>query len=137
MGGQRSWSPGRESLTLLPSACCRIQFLGNCLKIVIGCLERFIRFLGHLAYIETAIYGTGFCRSVVKAFIRLVKNVIRFSFVTLFSKLVLLLGKLLVIFGAVWVSMLCIAYIYPDPDPNTLPGASMLMPSRSWPLWAC
>ena len=94
-----------------------IQFLGNCLKVVIGCMERFIRFLGHIAYIvsmifirfslkihdfapfwaesglhfrlilerflgdfgrlltqETAIYGTNFCRSVVKAFIRLVKN---------------------------------------------------------------
>ena len=95
---------------------------------MIGCLERFIRFLGHIAYIETAIYGTNFCRSVVKAFIRLVKNVVRFSFVTLFSKLVLLLGKLLVLAGAIWVSMLSIAYIYPEPAENALPGAVPVAP---------
>ena len=35
-----------------------IQLLGNCLKVVISCVDRFVRFLGHLAYIETAIYGT-------------------------------------------------------------------------------
>ena len=107
-----------------------IQFLGNCLKVVIGCVERFIRFLGHIAYIETAIYGTNFCRSVVKAFIRLVKNVIRFSFVTLFSKLVLLLGKLLTIGGAVWLAILSIAFIYPkDEDENALPGAIPVAPA--------
>ena len=83
-----------------------IQILGSCLKVVVGCIERFIRFLGQLAYIETAIYGTNFCRSLLKAFIRLVKNVVRFAFVTLFSKLVLFLGKIGVIVSSVWCSML-------------------------------
>jgi hypothetical protein len=106
-----------------------IQFLGNCLKVVISCLERFIRFLGHIAYIETAIYGTNFCKSVVKAFIRLVKNVIRFSFVTLFSKLVLILGKLLTICGAVWVAVFSIAYIHPNTDDNGVPGAIPVAPA--------
>ena len=55
---------------------------------------------GHLAYIETAIYGTNFCHSLYKAVKALVKNVVRFSFVTLFSKLVLILGKLLVVAAA-------------------------------------
>jgi hypothetical protein len=47
-----------------------IQLLGNCLKCVISCVDRFVRFLGHLAYIETAIYGSNFCRSILKAFAR-------------------------------------------------------------------
>lgn len=106
-----------------------IQFLGNCLKVVIGCMERFIRFLGHIAYIETAIYGTNFCQSVVKAFIRLVKNVVRFSFVTIFSKLVLLLGKLVTICGAVWVAIFSIAFIYPHADENAVPGAIPVAPA--------
>jgi len=138
-----------------------IQFLGNCLKVAIGCLERFIKFLGNMAYIQTAIYGTvcesgkqpclqpvpacalhlalapgasvaltckcksghNFCHSIVRAFIRLIKNIIRFSFVTLFAKLVLLMGKLGVTGAGVYVSMLCIAFIYPDPPENALPGA--------------
>ena len=120
-----------------------IQFLGNCLKVAIGCLERFIKFLGNMAYIQTAIYvsaaapfassfeasraaaaqGHNFCHSIVRAFIRLIKNIIRFSFVTLFAKLVLLMGKLGVTGAGVYVSMLCIAFIYPDPPENALPGA--------------
>ena len=100
-----------------------IQFLGNCLKVAIGCLERFIKFLGNMAYIQTAIYGHNFCHSIVRAFIRLIKNIIRFSSVTLFAKLVLLMGKLGVTGAGVYVSMLCIAFIYPDPPENALPGA--------------
>ena len=84
---------------------CRMH-AGNCLKVVISCVERFVKFLGHLAYIETAIYGTNFCRSLVKAFMRLIKNVVRFAFVTLFAKLVLTLGKVLVIVASIWCSML-------------------------------
>ena len=67
--------------------------------------------------------GHNFCHSIVRAFIRLIKNIIRFSFVTLFAKLVLLMGKLGVTGAGVYVSMLCIAFIYPDPPENALPGA--------------
>lgn len=70
-----------------------IQFLGNCLKVLVSCIERFIRFLGHVAYIETAVYGKNFCSSLLRAFKRLIRNAIRFSFVTLFSKLVIFLGS--------------------------------------------
>eukprot|EP01044_Picomonas_judraskeda_P000802 COSAG03_NODE_39_length_17408_cov_16.363972_6_plen_190_part_00 len=54
---------------------------------------------------------------------RLLKNVVRFSFVTLFSKLVLIIGILMTVGGAVWVALFCIHLIYPGPDPNALPGA--------------
>eukprot|EP01052_Picozoa_sp_SAG31_P005039 SAG31_NODE_216_length_20053_cov_9.223815_8_plen_299_part_00 len=83
-----------------------IQFLGNCLKVLVSCIERFIRFLGHVAYIETAVYGKNFCSSLLRAFKRLIRNAIRFSFVTLFSKLVIFLGKLLAILGAIWLVLL-------------------------------
>lgn len=58
-----------------------------------------------------------------KAFVRLVKNVVRFSFVTLFSKLILILGILGTVGGAVYVALFCIHVIYPEPHPNSLPGA--------------
>lgn len=103
-----------------------VKFLGNILKAVVGCLERFIRFLGHLAYIETAIYGTAFCRSLLKAFVRLVKNVIRFAFVTLFSKLVLFLGKIGVIIASVWW---CILWMQFTPDrPNNVSASIPIAP---------
>ena len=51
------------------------------------------------------------------------------SFVTIFSKLVLVLGKLLTICGAVWIAVFSIAYIYPDPDKNSVPGAIPIAPA--------
>jgi len=103
-----------------------IQILGNCLKVVVNCVDRFIRFLGQLAYIETAIYGTHFCRSLLKAFVRLVKNVVRFAFVTLFSKLVLFLGKVGVVVVSVWLSMLAME-LAPE-RPNNVSASIPLAP---------
>ena len=101
-----------------------IQLLGKCLKLLIMCVEKFIRFMGHLAYIETAIYGTNFCHSLYKAVKALVKNVVRFSFVTLFSKLVLILGKLLVVAAALGLAILCLPLLKSD---NFLEGAELNM----------
>ncbi len=74
-----------------------IKVFGNVLKVCVSCVERFVRFVGHLAYIETAIYGNNFCHSLFKAVQALARNAVRFSFVALFSKLVLTLGKLIVV----------------------------------------
>ena len=83
-----------------------IKVLGNVLKVCISCVERFVRFVGHLAYIETAIYGNNFCHALYKAVKALARNIIRFSFVTAFSKLVLTLGKILVVVVAVGLANL-------------------------------
>ena len=106
-----------------------IKILGNCLKVVVGCVDRFVRFLGHLAYIETAIYGSNFCRSILRAFIRLVKNIVRFVFVTLFAKLVLFLGKVLIIVASVYCSTIAME-IAPrenkDGTPTGLPASTTI-----------
>eukprot|EP01043_Picozoa_sp_COSAG02_P026289 COSAG02_NODE_1510_length_12225_cov_3.918770_5_plen_314_part_00 len=87
-----------------------VQFLLKGLKYVILCVERFIRFMGHLAYIEVAIWGKTFCGGLLTAVKLLAKNIVRFSFVTLFSKLVLILGKLLIVVSALGVSYVLLPY---------------------------
>ena len=97
-----------------------IKVLGNVLKVVVSCVERFVRFVGHLAYIETAIYGNNFCHALFKAVKALARNVVRFSFVALFSKLVLTLGKILVVVSAVGLSNILIEnFKTPSPDADT------------------
>ena len=86
-----------------------VKILAGVLKCLVACVEKFVKFLGCLAFIQTSIYGSSFCPSLWKAFKRLLKNVVRFSFVTLFSKFALLLGKVgVVLFGA-WLSVTIIA----------------------------
>jgi hypothetical protein len=83
-----------------------VQFALKALKWCILCVEKFIRFMGHLAFIEVAIWGKTFCGGLLTAVKLLAKNVVRFSFVTLFSKLVLILGKLLIVASALGASYL-------------------------------
>lgn len=87
-----------------------VQFLLRALKYVILCVEKFVRFMGHLAYIEVAIWGKTFCSGLLTAVKLLAKNIVRFSFVTLFSKLVLILGKILIVVSALGASYVMLPY---------------------------
>ena len=122
-----------------------IKILGNVLKVCVSCVERFVRFVGHLAYIETAIYGNNFCHSVYKAVQALARNAVRFSFVALFSKLVLTLGKVIVVAVALGLSNLLIDnFKSPSPDEavcaaigsaGTVPGRNCNVDGRcAWNL---
>eukprot|EP01048_Picozoa_sp_COSAG05_P034383 COSAG05_NODE_14343_length_399_cov_1.376667_1_plen_133_part_11 len=70
-----------------------ILMLGHCLIFCVGCIEKFVRFLGKLAFIECAIYGGNFCTGIYKASKRLLKNIVRFSFLSVFAHIMIFLGK--------------------------------------------
>jgi hypothetical protein len=80
-----------------------VQLLGAALVCVVNCVEKLIRFLGKLAYIECAIYGVNFCTGVYSASKRLIKNMVRFSFLSVFAHLMIFLGKLGVVAGTVLI----------------------------------
>lgn len=88
-----------------------VQYALKALKVIILCIEKFVRFMGHLAYIEVAIWGKTFCGGLLTAVKLLAKNVVRFSFVTLFSKLVLILGKILIVVAALGLSYLMLPFM--------------------------
>eukprot|EP01048_Picozoa_sp_COSAG05_P014679 COSAG05_NODE_1683_length_4285_cov_2.403727_3_plen_844_part_00 len=70
-----------------------IMFFGHCLIFCVSCIEKFVRFLGKLAFIECAIYGGNFCTGIYKASKRLLKNIVRFSFLSAFAHIMIFLGK--------------------------------------------
>jgi len=80
-----------------------IQMLGHCLICVVSCIEKFVRFLGRLAYIECAIYGCNFCTGIYKASKRLLKNIVRFAFLSVFAHLMVFLGKVGVVVATVLI----------------------------------
>ena len=80
-----------------------VQLLGACLICIVNCVEKLIRFLGKLAYIECAIYGVNFCTGIYSASKRLIKNMVRFSFLSVFAHLMIFMGKAGVVAGTVFV----------------------------------
>lgn len=74
-----------------------------------------MKFLNKNAYIQTAIFGTPFCRSAREAFSLIVRNAGKIASITYVSTLVLFLGK-------IFVSSLTTgaAYLYIDTNLNEM-----------------
>eukprot|EP00554_Chaetoceros_debilis_P003401 CAMPEP_0194085270 /NCGR_PEP_ID=MMETSP0149-20130528/16925_1 /TAXON_ID=122233 /ORGANISM="Chaetoceros debilis, Strain MM31A-1" /LENGTH=672 /DNA_ID=CAMNT_0038768117 /DNA_START=64 /DNA_END=2082 /DNA_ORIENTATION=- len=85
------------------------QMLLCCLQCCICCFEKFLKFLNKNAYIQTAIFGTPFCRSAREAFSLIVRNAGKVASISYVSTVVLFVGK-------IFISSLttAAAYIYID-----------------------
>lgn len=85
------------------------KFFLKCLKCCFWCLEKFLRFLNRNAYIMIAIHGRNFCLSAKKAFMLILRNVVRVVVVDKVTDFLLLIGKLLIV-GAT----ACASYFFFD-----------------------
>lgn len=68
-----------------------------CCQCCLWCFEHALKFLTRNAYIETAIYGCGFCTGGKKAFQALSSNILRVAAINSVGDFVLFLGKILVV----------------------------------------
>jgi hypothetical protein len=64
-----------------------------CCQCCLWCFEKFIQFLNKNAYIQTAIFGTPFCRSAREAFSLIARNAGKVASITYVSGIVLFVGK--------------------------------------------
>lgn len=75
------------------------RFILCCMKCCFWCLEKFMKFINRNAYIMIAIHGKNFCKSAKKAFILLMRNILRVVVLDKVTDFLLMLGKLLVVGG--------------------------------------
>uniref|UniRef100_A0A3B4TIB6 Choline transporter-like protein n=1 Tax=Seriola dumerili TaxID=41447 RepID=A0A3B4TIB6_SERDU len=75
------------------------RFILCCLKCCFWCLEKFLRYMNHNAYIMVAIYGKNFCTSAREAFCLLMRNVVRVAVLDRVTDFLLFLGKVLIAGG--------------------------------------
>ena len=77
-------------------------------RCILACLEKCVEFISHNAYALTAIQGRSFCSASKKAVSLMIRNAARFMAVEWFSKCVVILSRLLIVFGAslaCWVTV--------------------------------
>lgn len=67
-----------------------------CCQCCLWCFEKCIRFLNKNAYIQTAIFGTSFCKSAREAFFLILRNIGRIGAITYISSAVLIVGKVFI-----------------------------------------
>jgi len=66
------------------------------LQCFMWCMEKCMKFLNKNAYIQTAIFGTGFCTSAKKAFFLILRNIARIGACTMVSEFVIIIGKVFI-----------------------------------------
>eukprot|EP00541_Cyclophora_tenuis_P016253 CAMPEP_0116552562 /NCGR_PEP_ID=MMETSP0397-20121206/6560_1 /TAXON_ID=216820 /ORGANISM="Cyclophora tenuis, Strain ECT3854" /LENGTH=588 /DNA_ID=CAMNT_0004077535 /DNA_START=88 /DNA_END=1854 /DNA_ORIENTATION=+ len=67
-----------------------------CCQCCLWCFEKCIKFLNKNAYIQTAIFGTAFCKSAREAFLLIARNAGRIGAITYVSGAILFIGKLFI-----------------------------------------
>ena len=69
---------------------------GYCLH----CLERFVKFISKMAYIQVALTSHNFCKSAMNAFLLIIKNALRFGVASGVGCIFMFLGKLFVMISS-------------------------------------
>jgi len=67
-----------------------------CCQCCFYCFEKFMKFINKNAYIQTAIFGTSFCKSAREGFFLILRNILRVSSIGYVSTLVVFVGKLFI-----------------------------------------
>lgn len=81
-----------------------------CIQCCMWCVEKCMKFLNKNAYIQTAIYGTSFCHSCMKAFFLIARNILRVIAVNMVADFILMLGRLFIPVVTTLVAYLALAY---------------------------
>jgi hypothetical protein len=81
-----------------------------CIQCCMWCVEKCMKFLNKNAYIQTAIYGTSFCKSARKAFFMIARNILRVAAVNMVGDFVLFLGRLFIPTATTFIAYFAIAY---------------------------
>lgn len=71
----------------------------RCLQCFMACIERCIKYINFNAYIQTCIWGTGFCFSAKNAFWLIFRNLARIVAVTGITHFLSFIGKIAVVLG--------------------------------------
>lgn len=79
-----------------------------CCQCLLWAYEKFIKFMNKNAYIQTAIFGTGFCTSAKAAFQLILRNASRVGSISYVSTVVLFVGKLFISFSTAGVAYVVI-----------------------------
>lgn len=86
------------------------QFIKNCIRYLLDCFHRFIKFLNSNAYIQIALTGENFCSSAMSAFVLALKNAGSFFITNGIGSLIHLIGKGSIIVGNVFIGFFILRF---------------------------
>ena len=83
---------------------CAVKALLCCVRCCLDCFDRFMRFINQNAYIYCALSNESFCSSALNAFILVLKNMAKFSFVNAIGGTFMFIAKICI---ACFTAVIC------------------------------
>jgi hypothetical protein len=102
-----------------------------CMHLCLCLLEKCMKFISKNAYIQTAIYGSDFCKGARDGFHLVFSNIRRIGAITVVSSLCLTIGKVFVVFFATGSSYIFLNMQYGD-ELYSLIGPTIIVAIIAW-----
>ena len=87
------------------------EYVINCLRCCLACVERIVQFINKTAYIQMALTGKNFCMAAKDGFEIVWSNGIRYMIVGGVGEIIMFIGKLLIASGTAFVFYILVTFI--------------------------
>lgn len=98
------------------------EYLINCMRCCLACVERIVQFINKNAYIQIALSGKNFCMAAKEGFELVWSNPLRYAIVGGIGSIIMFLGKIMIACGTT-VAM----YAFLTYAPNTVMGKLLFL----------
>lgn len=87
------------------------EYVINCIRCCLACVERIVQFINKTAYIQIAIRGKNFCMAAYDGFNLVWSNAMRYAIVGGVGEIIMFLGKILISVGTALCFYLLVTYV--------------------------
>ena len=94
-----------------------------CMRCVLWCLDKYVKFISKNAYIQIALHSKAFCTSAWASFWLILRHAGRFGAAEMIGFIMMILGKATIMGTSAWATMAYIKYAYPAVQQPIVPAA--------------
>lgn len=94
-----------------------------CIRCILWCLDKYIKFITKNAYIQIALGSKSFCTSAWASFWLALRHAGRFGSAAIIGTIMMVLGKATIVGTSAWLTIVVVKYQYPDVQQPIIPAA--------------
>ena len=94
-----------------------------CMRCVLWCLDKYVKFITKNAYIQIALHSESFCTSAWNSFWLILRHAGRFGAAEMIGFIMMILGKATIMGSSAWITMVYIKFAYPHVQQPIVPAA--------------
>lgn len=106
-----------------------VYYLMSVVRCVLWCFEKSLKYITQNAYILIAMKGVSFCKAAKMSFFIIYHNMIQLALVAMITKVVVFLGKVLIVLVCTFVAYIYVSNAEPYQPDGDLALASFVFPS--------